>query len=62
MKLPPIIDAAMSRVPRLRLPPFMDAGDIGAGVIITTLAAGTLVAAGGALGLAWAVFKLAGGL
>ena len=49
----------------MKLPPIIDAEDVGIlakAAILATLAAGTLVAAAGVTGLAWAVFKLAGGL
>lgn len=47
---------------KLRLPPFMDAGDIGAAAILLSLTGLAVVAASAVFGLAWAVFKLVGGL
>jgi len=47
---------------KLRLPPFMDAGDIGAGIVLLSLAGAAVVAASAVFGLAYSVFKIAGGL
>ncbi len=47
---------------KLRLPPFMDAGDIGAGIMLLAFGGVVLVAASAVFGLAWAVFRLFGGL
>ena len=49
----------------MKLPPIMDAEDVGIiakGLILTALASGGLVVAAAAFGLAWTVFKVVGGL
>ena len=49
----------------MKLPPIMDAEDVGIiakGAILAALASGGLVAGAAAFGLAWTVFKVVGGL
>ncbi len=49
----------------MKLPPVIDADDVGhfvQGVIYVALAIGGILALALALGLAWTVFRLAGGL